>query len=57
MEGKPLRMWNGEPVPPEMLEQIKPLEAISEGDIDFTDAPEVKNCNGARRGGPHYSLK
>ena len=34
-----MKMHNGDPVPPDMLEQLRRLEAMTDADIDLSDAP------------------
>jgi uncharacterized protein (DUF4415 family) len=57
MKGKLMKMWNGEPVTPQLQEQLKQLEAMPDSEIDFSDIPEVTDWSGAVRGGLYKPVK
>jgi len=52
-----MKMHNGDPIPPEMLEQLKRLEAMKDEDIDFSDMPEVLDWSNAVRGKYYRPIK
>jgi hypothetical protein len=45
-----MKLHNGDPIPPEMLEQLQALEAMPDSAIDFSDAPEALHWSKATRG-------
>ncbi len=52
-----MKMRNGDPIPPEMLEQARRLEAMKDDDIDLSDMPEVLDWSNAVRGKYYRPIK
>lgn len=52
-----MKMHNGDPVPPDMLEQLRRLEAMTDADIDLSDAPETTDGSNAVRGKYYRPVK
>ncbi len=52
-----MKMHNGDPIPPEMLEQARQLEAMKDEDIDLSDMPEVLDWSNAIRGKYYRPIK
>jgi uncharacterized protein (DUF4415 family) len=52
-----MKMHNGNPIPPDMLEQLERLEAMKDEDIDLTDMPEARDWPDAVRGKYYRPLK
>ena len=52
-----MKMHNGDPVPPDMLEQLRRLEAMTDADIDLSDAPETADGSNAVRGKYYRPVK
>ena len=52
-----MKMHNGDPIPPEMLEQARRLEAMKDDDIDLSDMPEVLDWSNAVRGKYYRPIK
>ena len=52
-----MKMRNGDPISPEMLEQLKRLEAMKDEDIDLSDMPEVPDWSNAVRGKYYRPIK
>jgi uncharacterized protein (DUF4415 family) len=50
-------MHNGDTIPPEMLEQLKRLEAMKDEDVDLSDMPEVLDWSNAVRGKYYRPIK
>ena len=57
MKAKSMKDRNGEPISPDMLEQLKQLEAKRDEDIDLTDMPEVLDWSNAVRGRYYRPIK
>jgi uncharacterized protein (DUF4415 family) len=45
-----MKMGNSEPISDTLLHELDALEARQEGEIDFSDAPEVTDWTNATRG-------
>ena len=52
-----MKMHNGDPVPPDMLEQLRRLEAMTDADIDLSDAPVTTDGSNAVRGKYYRPVK
>jgi uncharacterized protein (DUF4415 family) len=52
-----MKMHNGDPLSPEMLAQLKRLEAMRDEDIDTSDMPEVTDWSQAVRGKYYRPVK
>ncbi len=52
-----MKMHNGDTIPPEMLEQLKRLEAMKDEDVDLSDMPEVLDWSNAVRGKYYRPIK
>jgi len=52
-----MRMGNPEPLTPELEAELEVLAAMSDEDIDTSDAPPVTDWTGARRGVFFRSVK
>ena len=48
---------SSEPISPELMAELKALEAMSDSNIDFSDMPEVLNWSDAQRGKYYRPVK
>lgn len=52
-----MKRHNGDPIPPEMLEQLHRLEAMKDEDIDLSDMPEAQDWSTAVQGRFYRPIK
>jgi uncharacterized protein (DUF4415 family) len=52
-----MKKRNGDPVPPDMLEQVRELEALRDEDIDLSDTPQTPDWSNAVQGKYYRPIK
>lgn len=57
MKGKPMKKGNSDPIPADLLAELKALEALPDSDIDLSDNPEVTLWSEAVRGKYYRPVK
>ena len=57
MKGKPMKKGNSDPIPADLLAELKALESLPDSDIDLSDSPEVTLWSEAARGKYYRPVK